>query len=80
MYKLLLIFVLPLSVLAEPTLSGRVIAIFDGDTIKILDSKKKEHKVRFAHIDTPEKKQDFGHRAKLHLSKLILWNVLIFLH
>lgn len=53
------------------TLSGRVIAISDGDTITLLDSSKQQHKIRLAGIDAPEKKQAFGERSKEHLSRLV---------
>lgn len=38
-------------------LSGKVIKVADGDTITILDSKKKQHKTRLAGIDAPERKE-----------------------
>lgn len=50
------------------TLTGKVIAIMDGDTIKVLDSKHNQFKIRLAGIDAPEKKQDFGTQAKKALS------------
>ena len=48
-----------------------MISVLDGDTIKVLDSSKKELKIRLAEIDTPEKKQAFGQRAKKALSQKI---------
>lgn len=51
--------------------NGRVVAVSDGDTIKVLDSNNVQHKIRFYGIDAPEKKQDYGHRAKQNLSKYI---------
>lgn len=50
---------------------GRVVGITDGDTIKVLDSSKTEIKVRLAGIDSPEKDQAFGQRAKQNLSDLV---------
>ena len=48
-----------------------VIAITDGDTIKILTQKKLQIKVRLASIDTPEKRQPYGEKAKQVLSNKI---------
>jgi micrococcal nuclease len=44
-------------------ITGKVISIKDGDTIKILYNDK-PLTVRLAHIDCPEKKQPFGIAAK----------------
>jgi len=38
------------------------------DTLTILDAGKSQHKGRLAEIDAPEKRQDFGERAKQSLS------------
>lgn len=43
--------------------SGKVIGVADGDTIKVLHNKKSV-RIRFYGIDTPEKRQAFGNRAK----------------
>ena len=53
------------------TLVGTVVGISDGDTIKVLDSNKKEHKIRLMGIDAPEKKQNFGSASKQALSNYI---------
>lgn len=53
------------------TLQGRVVNVSDGDTITVLDSSKKQHKVRLAGIDAPEKKQPFGRQSKESLSLLV---------
>jgi len=53
------------------TLVGTVVGISDGDTIKVLDSNKTEHKIRLMGIDAPEKKQDFGSASKQALSNYI---------
>lgn len=54
------------------TLTGRVIHISDGDTLKILTSSNQKIKIRLAGIDTPEKQQPFGRDAKQALSALTL--------
>lgn len=52
------------------TLTGRVVAVADGDTITVLDSLNQQHKIRLAGIDAPEKKQAFGQVSKQHLADL----------
>ena len=52
------------------TLTGRVVAISDGDTLTILDDSKRQHKIRLAGIDSPEKGQPFGEYCKKSLSDL----------
>ena len=52
------------------TLSGRVIAIADGDTLTLLDASNRQHKVRFNAIDAPERKQAFGTRSRESLADL----------
>ena len=64
---LLLIFTL--SAQAE-TLEGKVVKIADGDTLTLLTSSNQQVKVRLAGIDTPERKQPFGNKAKQALSSL----------
>lgn len=59
---------------AEPPFSGRVVGVSDGDTIVVLrerDGKRSEEKIRLAEVDTPEKKQAFGQRAKQRTSELV---------
>ena len=53
------------------TLSGRVVAVHDGDTITVLDANRTQHKIRLAGIDAPEIKQAFGSRSKQNLSNLV---------
>lgn len=53
------------------TLQGKVVSIADGDTITLLDSSNKQIKVRLAEIDTPEKGQPYGNRAKQALSGMV---------
>lgn len=52
------------------SITGRVVAIADGDTVTVLDIENVEHKIRLAGIDAPEKKQPFGNRSKESLSEL----------
>lgn len=52
------------------TNAGRIVAIADGDTLTLLDTANRRHKIRLAGIDAPEKRQGFGERAKANLSAL----------
>lgn len=49
----------------------RVVAITDGDTIKVLNPQKEEIKVRLLGIDAPEKGTPYGAKAKETLSSLV---------
>jgi endonuclease YncB( thermonuclease family) len=53
------------------TASCSVVAITDGDTIKVLDRDKVQHKVRLTGIDAPEKSQPCGKASQKHLASLI---------
>ena len=46
------------------THTGQVVAITDGDTIKLLTPAKQQIKVRLADIDTPERGQPYGKKAR----------------
>jgi endonuclease YncB( thermonuclease family) len=46
------------------TLTGKVVAIADGDTLTVIDDAKTQHKIRLAGIDAPEKGQAFGNKAR----------------
>lgn len=51
-------------------LSGRVVAIADGDTLTLVDSSRQQHKIRLDGIDAPEKGQAFGQRSRRSLGEL----------
>ncbi len=67
-YMFFLLIALTQNAYAATIHSGKVIAITDGDTIKILTLAKRQIKVRLADIDTPEKRQPYGKKAKQILS------------
>lgn len=61
-----------LLLLASPLLadlSGRVVAVADGDTITVRTDDRRTVKVRFNGIDCPEKGQAFGKHAKEFTSR-----------
>ncbi len=37
----------------------------DGDSLELLDADNNIHQIRLAHVDCPERKQDFGKRSKI---------------
>ena len=49
----------------------KVISITDGDTVKVLTQDKQQIKVRLAEIDTPERMQPYGKKAKQALSSMV---------
>lgn len=66
-----LALLLSAGVVLADTLAGKVVGVSDGDTITVLDSDKRQHKIRVAGIDAPEKNQAFGQRSKENLSRLV---------
>lgn len=51
-------------------LRGTVVAISDGDTLTVLDAFRRQHRVRLAAIDAPERHQAFGTRSRESLSAM----------
>lgn len=63
---------------AADALSGRVVAVLDGDTVTVLDQGHTQHRIRLSQIDAPEighgksnPGQPFGQRSKQSLSELV---------
>jgi endonuclease YncB( thermonuclease family) len=56
-------------------LTGKVISIADGDTLTVLTANKQQIKVRLSGIDTPEKAQAYGTKAKQALSTKVYGKV-----
>lgn len=73
-----LTFTLAALLLATPAfaqtkeLRGRVVGVSDGDTVTVLDSADKQHRVRCQGIDAPERTQDFGEAAKKRMSGMTI--------
>lgn len=68
---ILVLVLIPVLAQSATIYSGKVVAITDGDTIKILTPAKQQIKVRLVEIDTPEKRQPYGKKAKQVLSDKI---------
>lgn len=69
-YVVCLLFIFAESVHAE-VLTGFVVGVADGDTVTVLDSENRQHKVRLAGIDAPESRQAFGSASKQSLVALV---------
>ena len=69
-WSIALFFLLVNVLVQAEKLEGKVVKIADGDTLTLLTSTKDQVKIRLAGIDTPERKQPFGNRAKQALAKL----------
>lgn len=52
-------------------LHGKVVYVYDGDTIQLKTSDNKEYKIRLSGIDAPEYNQNYGKKSKAYLNSLI---------
>ncbi|TAJ99900.1 MAG: hypothetical protein EPO39_16300 [Candidatus Manganitrophaceae bacterium] len=66
-------FIIPTVALAE-SFSGKVVKVSDGDTISVMH-RGRAQKIRLHGIDTPEKRQAFGNRAKKFTSDLVFGRI-----
>lgn len=71
--RYLLLYLLTSISLFASVITGRVIAVTDGDTITVLDDSKTQHKIRLWGIDAPESRQDYGQRAKEALFDMVYY-------
>ena len=67
---LIIIFLITGVSYAQPPIQGKVVSIADGDTITVLQNSK-QFKIRLYGVDTPEKSQDFGQKAKQFTSGMV---------
>jgi endonuclease YncB( thermonuclease family) len=56
---------------AQADFTGRVVAVIDGDTVKVLASDNTEIEVCLAGIDAPEAGQPYGNKSREHLAALV---------
>lgn len=52
-------------------LSGRIVAVTDGDTVILLSHDNRQHRIRLLGVDAPEKVQPYGNKSKAALASLI---------
>jgi endonuclease YncB( thermonuclease family) len=57
--------------LTRADITGRVVAVTDGDTIKVLGASNTMHKVRLTGIDAPERGQPYGTASRDHLVSMV---------
>lgn len=70
-FKLILILLITNFTYSQTTLTAKVVGIKDGDTVVVLDSLNNQTTLRLAEVDTPEKSQPFGTKAKQFTSDQI---------
>ena len=46
-------------------------SVYDGDTVRVISSNNEELKIRFACIDAPEKKMEYGIQSRDYLRSLL---------
>ena len=66
-----LVLLVGLEAFGSSSFIGEVIGVADGDTVTVLMDNKIQHKIRLAEIDTPEKAQPYGQKAKQALSDYV---------
>ena len=69
--KLLIFLLCTNFIYSQITLKAKVVGIKDGDTVVVLDSLNNQTTLRLAEVDTPEKSQPFGTKAKQFTSDQI---------
>lgn len=69
---ILFLLVFPaMQVCAQDVLSGKVVAIADGDTFTLLAANDQQIRIRLAQVDTPEKGQPYANRSRQALGDLV---------
>jgi endonuclease YncB( thermonuclease family) len=59
------------AIAADP-ITGKVVSVHDGDTVRVLDAANVQHKVRLDGIAAPERGQPFGTVARDRLASLVM--------
>jgi micrococcal nuclease len=67
---IILAILVSVSIAQAKTITGKVVGVADGDTLTVLEGTT-PHEIRLYGIDTPEKSQDFGNRAKQFTSGMV---------
>jgi endonuclease YncB( thermonuclease family) len=67
----ILFFLILSSVPANADILGRVVNVFDGDTLEVIDSSETLYRVRLQGIDAPERGQAFSNSSRKALSELV---------
>ena len=57
--------------LTQADITGRVVGVTDGDTIKLSDTNNVEHKIRLTGIHAPKRGQPFGTASTKHLAFMV---------
>ena len=68
---LLMVCLFPMMAVAAAPFNAKVVHVSDGDTVTVLTDQDKEVKIRLSEIDTPEKAQPWGSKAKQAMSDLV---------
>ncbi|MDG2046344.1 MAG: thermonuclease family protein [Halioglobus sp.] len=67
----LILTLLVVPIIAFGDITGKVVSVTDGDTIKVLDSSNTQYKVRLTGIDAPERDQPYGNSSREHLASML---------
>lgn len=71
-YMIIALLLFGLNIQAQiANITGKVVAVADGDTFTLLVNGNRQQKIRLHGVDCPEKKQDFGQVAKDFTSKQV---------
>lgn len=68
---LCLLLIVSTNIITAQTITGTIVGIMDGDTVKLLTQDSTLVKVRLANIDCPEKKQPYSAKAKEFTSNAV---------
>jgi endonuclease YncB( thermonuclease family) len=52
-------------------ITGKVVSVTDGDTIKLLDAGNDQIQVRLSGIDAPERGQPYANVSREHLARMV---------